>query len=122
MIKDLFTRFWTWLRNQTDLDEKLVETFDETKRRYNRVKEEIADIKESASDVINQVNDVAKAVSGSKRKGRKPSTHKITKSALRVMKKQDLIKLAKTEFKVVLDSKLSKSNLVNRVYELYYKK
>jgi hypothetical protein len=40
-----------------------------------------------------------KAVGGSKRKGRKPSTTKITKSALRVMKKAELLKLLKKNSK-----------------------
>jgi len=38
------------------------------------------------------------------------------------MKKAELFKIAKKEFKVELDSKLSKSTLVNKVYELYHKK
>lgn len=133
MIKELLLKLWNWLKGQTEIDEKIEEKVDdikedfddvveEVKRRYNRVKEEIDDVKESTSEVIKQVDDVAKAVGGSKRKGRKPSTTKITKSALRVMKKAELLKTAKKEFKMDLDSKLTKSNLVNKVYELYHKK
>jgi len=133
MIKKLLLKLWQWLKDQTEIDEKIEEKVDdikddfddvrkEVKRRYNRVKEEIEDVKESASEVIKQVDDVAKAVGGSKRKGRKPSTKKITKSALRAMKKAELITTAKKEFKADLDSKLTKSNLVNKVYELYYQK
>jgi uncharacterized membrane-anchored protein YhcB (DUF1043 family) len=133
MIKELLLKLWNWLKGQTKLDEKIEEKVDdikedfdnvveEVKRRYNRVKEEIDDVKESASEVIKQVDDVAKAAAGSKRKGRKPSTKKITKSALRAMKKAELITTAKKEFKIDLDSKLTKSNLVNKVYELYHKK
>jgi len=133
MIKELLLKLWNWLKGQTEIDEKIEEKVDdikedfdnvveEVKRRYNRVKEEIDDVKESASEVIKQVDDVAKAASGSKRKGRKPSTKKITKSALRAMKKAELITTAKKEFKIDLDSKLTKSNLVNKVYELYHKK
>ena len=133
MIKELLLKLWQWLKDQTELDEKIEEKVDDIKedfddvveeveRRYNRVKEEIEDVKESASEVIKQVDDVAKAVGGSKRKGRKPSTNKITKSALRAMKKAELITTAKKEFKIDLDSKLTKSNLINKVYELYHKK
>jgi hypothetical protein len=122
MIKKYLNRFWNWLKNQTEIDEHVEETVDEFTRRYKRVKQEIADVKESASEVIKQVDDVVKAAKGSKRKGRKTSTKKITKSTLRTMKKSELFKIAKTEFKIELDSKLSKSNLVNKVYELYYKK
>lgn len=129
MIKDFLKQIWQWLKDQTSVDEKVKETTDEFITRYNRVKQEVQDIqyefndvKESATNVIKQVDDVAKAVGGSKRKGRKPSTTKITKSTLRVMKKAELLKTAKKEFKIDLDSKLTKSNLVNKVYELYHKK
>ena len=133
MIKDFLKQIWQWLKDQTEIDEKIEEKVDDIKddfddvieeveRRYNRVKEEFDDVKESATNVIKQVDDVAKAVGGSKRKGRNPSTTKITKSALRTMKKAELLKTAKKEFKIDLDSKLTKSNLVNKVYELYHKK
>ena len=129
MIKDFLKQIWQWLKDQTSVDEKVKETTDEFITRYNRVKQEVQDIqyefndvKESATNVIKQVDDVAKAVGGSKRKGRKPSTTKITKSTLRVMKKAELLKTAKKEFKSDLDPKLTKSNLVNKVYELYHKK
>jgi uncharacterized membrane-anchored protein YhcB (DUF1043 family) len=132
-LKKLILKLWNWLKDQTEIDEKIEEKVDDIKddfddvieeveRRYNRVKEEFNDVKESATNVIKQVDDVAKAVGGSKRKGKKPSTTKITKSALRVMKKAELLKTAKKEFKMDLDSKLTKSNLVNKVYELYHKK
>ena len=148
MIKDFLKQIWNWLKDQTEIDEKIEEKVDDIKedfdnvveevnRRYNRVKEEIDDVKESASEVIKQVDDVAKAVGGSKRKGRKPkkqsisksnlntnkpSVKKITKSALRTMKKDELLETAKAQFKADLDPKLTKSNLVNKVYELYHKK
>jgi len=122
MIKKYLNQFWNWLKAQTEIDEHVEETVYEFTKRYKRVKQEIDDVKESTSEFIKQVNDVKKAAAGSKRKGRKPSTKKITKSTLRTMKKSELFKIAKTEFKIELDSKLSKSNLVNKVYELYYKK
>ena len=122
MIKKYLNQFWNWLKAQTEIDEHVEETVDEFTKRYKRVKQEIEDVKESTSEVIKQVNDVKKAAAGSKRKGRKPSTKKNTKSALRAMKKAELFKIAKNEFKVELDSKLSKSTLVNKVYELYHKK
>lgn len=122
MIKKYLNQFWNWLKAQTEIDEHVEETVDEFTRRYKRVKQEIEDVKDSTSEVIKQVNDVKKAAAGSKRKGRKPSTKKNTKSALRAMKKAELFKIAKKEFKVELDSKLSKSTLVNKVYELYHKK
>jgi ferritin-like metal-binding protein YciE len=121
-FKKLILKLWDWLKGQTDIDGKIKETFEEVERRYSRVKEEIKDVKKSTSEVLNQIDDVAKAVGGSNRKGRKPSTKKITKSALRAMKKDELLETAKNKFKMDLDSKLTKSNLVNKVYELYHKK
>lgn len=130
-LKKLILKLWNWLKDQTEIDEKIEEKVDDIKedfdnvveevnRRYNRVKEEIDDVKESASEVVKQVDDVVKAAGGSKRKGRKPV--KVTKTSLRELKKDELIAKAKKEFKVTLDSKLTKSNLINKVYELYHKK
>ena len=150
MIKEFIKKLWQWFKDQTEFDEtiedvkeEIDDVVEEVERRYNRVKEEIEDVKESASEVIKQVDDVAKAAGGSVRKGRKPKkqsisksnlntkktstkiasrNNKVTKTALREMKKEDLIAKAKKEFKITLDSKLTKSNLVNKVYELYHKK
>ena len=47
---------------------------------------------------------------------------KVTKSSLRAMKKGELIKLAKSDFDTDFDSSLTKTNLVNKVYQLYHKK
>ena len=82
--------------------------------------EEINDVKKSTSEVINQIDDVAKAAGGSKRKGKKPT--KVTKSSLRTMKKVELIFQAKKDFGIKLDSNLSKTALINKVYELHHKK
>lgn len=138
MIKELLLKLWQWLKDQTELDEKIeeevneiVDQYNESKERFDklkddfeervdRVKEEVVDVVGAIKEVKNQVDDVTKAVGGSKRKGRKPV--KVTKTSLRELKKEDLIKKAKKEFKVTLDSKLTKSNLVNKVYELYHKK
>jgi hypothetical protein len=67
-----------------------------------------------------QLTDVVEAAAGSNRKGRK--TNKVTKSSLREKKKSELIRLAKDDFEVELDSNLTKVKLVNKVYELYHKK
>lgn len=102
------------------VEDKVEEVKAETKRRVKRVKEELKDVKKSAKDLKEQIVDVAEAAGGSKRKGR--NSTKPTKSSLRVMKKDELLKLAKKDFKVELDSNLTKTNLVNKVYGLYHKK
>ena len=103
-----------------DVKEEVTKVKTEVKRRVKRVKEEINDVKKSASEVINQIDDVAKAAGGSKRKGKKPT--KVTKSSLRTMKKVELIFQAKKDFGIKLDSNLSKTALINKVYELHHKK
>lgn len=125
MIKEYLKQLWQWLLDQTEVDEKVEETIDEIDRRVDRVKEEIADVKEAASEVVDQIDDVAKAVGGSKRRGRKPkktTSNKVTKTSLRSLTKQELIKRAKKDHNVSLDPKLTKSNLVNKLYELNHKK
>jgi len=102
------------------VEDKVEEVKAETKRRVKRVKQELKDVKKSAKDLKEQIVDVAEAAGGSNRKGRKST--KPTKSSLRVMKKDELLKLAKKDFKVELDSNLTKTNLVNKVYGLYHKK
>lgn len=137
MIKEYLKQLWQWLLDQSQVDEKVEETINEIDRRVDRVKEEIRDVKEAASEVVKQVDDVAKAAGGSKRKGRKPkkqsisksnlntnkpTVKKITKTSLRSLTKQQLIEQAEKDFNVSLDSKLTKSNLVNKLYELNHKK
>lgn len=102
------------------VEDKVEEVKAETKRRVKRVKEELKDVKKSAKNLKEQIVDVAEAAGGSKRKGRKST--KPTKSSLRGLKKEELLKLAKKDFKAELDSNLTKTNLVNKVYELYHKK
>jgi hypothetical protein len=102
------------------IEDKVEEVKEETKRRVERVKEELKDVKKSAKDLGGQLTDVVEAAAGSNRKGRK--TNKVTKSSRREKKKSELIRLAKDDFEVELDSNLTKVKLVNKVYELYHKK
>jgi len=123
----MLKRFWNWLLGQTTIDEKIEEKVDNAKRtivatkkkvieRVQEVKEEIAEAKDAIEDAIEQVKDVVEAAQGNLIEG------KVTKSKLRMLKKQDLLDHAKSEFSADLDTKLSKTNLVNKVYELHHKK
>ena len=138
-IKELIKKIWQWILDQTDIDEKIEselkhvvkeyketkqqikEVKDEVQERVSRVREEVADVTKSFKEVANQVGDIKSAVVGKKRSGR-PSANKVTKSSLRSMKKEDLIDLAKTKFKTVLNEDLDKTTLINKVYELHIKK
>jgi DNA topoisomerase-1 len=62
---------------------------------------------------MEQVKDVYEAANGTLVEG------KVTKSKLREMKKADLLKYAEKLFDVTLDSSLTKTNIVNKVYELH---
>lgn len=89
-------------------------------QKTGKIKDEDGDVEDVLKNTADQLGDVVDAMGGSKRKGRKSS--KPTKSSLRGLKKEELLKLAKKDFKVELDSNLTKTNLVNKVYELYHKK
>ena len=71
-IKALLKKYWTLLLAQTTVDEKVIETTQEIKRRVKRVKEELVDVKDELAEVIDQAGDVVDAAKGKKRRGRKP--------------------------------------------------
>ena len=102
-----------------ELVEDVKATAKEVKKRAKRVKEELGDVTEAVKDVVEQTKDVVSAAKGKARKGRK--TSKVTKAQLRVMDKEELVSLAKREFNKDLDVSLTKTNLINKVYELYNK-
>ena len=99
--------------------EDIKETAKEIKKRAKRVANEAKDVADAVKEVVNQSKDVVDAATGGKRKGRKSG--KITKSSLRGLNKSELVELAKKEFNVEFDSSLTKTNLINKVYELYNK-
>ncbi len=70
-MKKLIKSFWDWVFSKTTIDEKVVATVKETKKRVKAVKEEIKDVAEAVKEVGNQAGDIADAVKGKARKGRK---------------------------------------------------
>ena len=135
MLRSLWNRVvvklaqaWNWLLGRTTIDEKIIETVDNAKRTVIAVKDRVEDVveevqdvieavKEASEDVIEEVNDVAEAL-----RGGPVIEGKVTKSKLRGLKKQELLDHAKAEFNSELDSNLTKTNLINKVYELHNKK
>tara|TARA_R110000823_G_C15596377_1_gene464845 strand:- start:122 stop:550 length:429 start_codon:yes stop_codon:yes gene_type:complete len=99
--------------------EDIKETAKEIKKRAKRVAKEAQDVADAVKEVVNQSKDVVDAAKGGKRKGRKSG--KITKSSLREKSKGELVDLAQKEFNQELDISLTKTNLINKVYELYNK-
>ena len=123
----MLKRFWNWLLGKTTIDERIEETVDNAKRTVNAVKERVEDVveevqdvieavKDASEDIMEEVNDVVEAVNS-------PIVieGKVTKSKLRALKKQDLIDHARANFEAELDSSLTKTNLINKVYELHHK-
>ena len=115
---------WNWLLGQTTIDEKVVDTYNQTKDRVEDViedvkdrvedvKEEIAEAKEAISEAVEQAKDVVEAAKGSLIEG------KVTKSKLNAFKKSELLQHADDEFGEKFDSKITKSNLVNKLYTLH---
>jgi hypothetical protein len=102
-LKIWFINLWNRLLNKTTIDEQIMETVADAKEKLQSVKEEFADVAEELKDVMSAV------------KG------KVTKSKLRSMTKAQLFEAAVKDHGVQLDSTLNKTNLINKVYELYNK-
>lgn len=68
--------FWDWVFSKTTIDEKVIATVEETKKRVKAVKEEIKDVADAVKEVGNQAGDIADAVKGKARKGRKKKSVK----------------------------------------------
>jgi len=102
-----------------DAVEDVKKTVKTVKKRAKRVAEEAKDVVEAVKEVVEQSKDVVEAAKGEGRKGRK--SNKVTKSSLRGKTKSELVSIAKSEFNVELDSSLTKTNLINKVYALYNK-
>jgi uncharacterized protein (UPF0147 family) len=102
-LKNWFIGLWNRLLNKTTIDEQIMETVADAKEKLESVKEEFA-------DVADELKDVLSAIKG-----------KVTKSKLRSMTKVQMLEAAKQDHNVDLDSKLNKTNLINKVYELYNK-
>ena len=88
------------------VDEKI----DEAKELVDDIKETVDEVAEEIADVIDEAKDVVSVIKG-----------KVTKSKLRTLTKAKLIDAAEKDHGVTLDSKLTKTNLINKVYELYNK-
>jgi len=70
-MKEVIRVFWEWVFSKTTIDEKVVATVKETKKRVKAVKAEIKDVAKAIKEVGNQVGDVGDAAKGKARKGRK---------------------------------------------------
>jgi len=135
MLKSLWNRVvaklaqaWNWLLGRTTIDERIIETVDNAKRTVNAVRERVEDVVEEVQDVFEAVKDASEDIREEVRdvveavKSPIVIEGKVTKSKLRTLKKQDLIDHARANFDAELSSSLTKTNLINKVYELHHKK
>lgn len=102
----MLKRLWNWLLGKTTIDEQIVEKVDNAKRT-------ITAVKAKGKKVIEEVKDVVDAINAPIFEG------KVTKSKLRELKKSELQSHAKAEFNEDFDDSVTKSNLINKIYELH---
>jgi chromosome segregation ATPase len=60
-MKNFFKKIWNWLRGKTEVDDKIVE-------KYNNVKETIDELKKEVKDVSEEVKDVMEVIKKKKMK------------------------------------------------------
>jgi RNA-splicing ligase RtcB len=80
------------------------------------VVKEAKEVRTAVKKVVKESKDVVDAAKG------KNSTSKVTKNSLRSMTKKELITSAKKDFGVDLSNAETKTNLINKVYNLHHKK
>jgi len=101
-LKNWFIGLWNRLLSKTTIDERLESALEEAR-----------ELSETIDEVMEQAKDVFEAANGTLIEG------KVTKSKLREMKKAELLKYAEKVFDITLDTSLTKTNIVNKVYELH---
>jgi cell division septum initiation protein DivIVA len=79
-------------------------------------------VKTKAKRVAEEAKDVADVVKGKARKGKKPASKKVTKAHLRTLDVVELIEMAQKDLGVTFDENATKTNIINKLYELYNKK
>jgi hypothetical protein len=66
-LKDVWALFWS----KTEIDEKVIATVMDVKKRYKLTIKELEDVAKAIKEVGNQLGDIDDAVKGKARKGRK---------------------------------------------------
>jgi len=90
------------------------------KARAKNVAKEAKEVAQAVKTVAKESKDVVDAVKG--KKGKKPATKKVTKAHLRTLGVDELKEMAKKDLGVSFDENATKTNIINKVYELYNKK
>jgi len=95
-----------------EIKEEVAEAKAKVKAKAKKVK---ATTKKRVAKAKEELGDVADAL-----KGIPVIEGKVTKTKLRELSKEDLIALADKKFDMAFEEGVTKTNMVNRVYELYY--
>lgn len=99
-----------------DVKEEIKEEVAEAKAKVKaKAKKAKATAKKRVAKAKEELGDVADAL-----KGIPVIEGKVTKTKLRALSKEDLITLADKKFDTAFEDGVTKTNIVNRVYELHY--
>lgn len=99
-----------------DVKEEIKEEVAEAKAKVKaKAKKAKATAKKRVAKAKEELGDVADAL-----KGIPVIEGKVTKTKLRELSKEDLTALADKKFDMTFEEGVTKTNMVNRVYELYY--
>jgi hypothetical protein len=71
LTKQYLKDVWALLWSKTEIDEKVIATVKDVKKRYKLTMQELEDVAKAIKEVGNQLGDIDDAVKGKGRKGRK---------------------------------------------------
>ena len=71
LTKEYLKDVWALLWSKTEIDEKVIATVKDVKKRYKLTMQEMQDIAKAIKEVGDQIDDIGGALKGKERKGRK---------------------------------------------------
>ena len=72
LTKQYLKDVWAHLLGKTEIDEKIIATARDVKKRYKLTMQELQDVAKAINNVGDQLEDVGDALKGKSRRGRKP--------------------------------------------------
>lgn len=71
LTKQYLKDVWALLWSKTEVDEKVIATVKDVKKRYKLTMQEMQDVAKAIKEVGDQIDDIGGALKGKERKGRK---------------------------------------------------
>ena len=71
LTKEYLKDVWALLWSKTEIDEKVIATVKDEKKKYKLTMQEMKDIAKAIKEVGDQIDDIGGALKGKERKGRK---------------------------------------------------